>query len=225
MDYGNGGVNMRHHPAAIGVSVIKRLRAELSSTTRAFVAADLVVGVLYIRGSTPGMSQALSALVMDVPAEYVCSALAQMDKRVAICTGVLPLRSHPSTAGEDEFHEFLDECDRFDLETEAKIEAEESYKTVKALRAWIEEEERKVEVGGEAEDEVEDEIAPETKTEAAVTPDRHEPGSDLMKEIKYHAKLIESGSVPIPVPETFLTRLARMVGVDAWLRAGVNANL
>jgi len=55
----------------------------------------------------------------------------------------------------------------------------------------------------------------------AVIPECHEPHPAWLQEIEQHAEQVE----PKPPSEKFLTRLAKIVGVDAWLRAGVAADL
>ena len=57
--------------------------------------------------------------------------------------------------------------------------------------------------------------------EEAVIPECHEPHPTWVQEIEQHSEQVE----PKPPSEKFLTRLAKMVGVDAWLRAGVAADL
>ena len=59
------------------------------------------------------------------------------------------------------------------------------------------------------------------EVEEAVIPECHEPHPAWVQEIEQHAKQVEFK----PPSEKFLTRLAKMVGVDAWLRAGVAAEL
>ena len=59
------------------------------------------------------------------------------------------------------------------------------------------------------------------EVEEALIPECHEPHPTWVREIERHAEQVELK----PPSEKFLTRLAKMVGVDAWLRAGVAADL
>jgi hypothetical protein len=59
---------------------------------KAFFGADLARGIVRVRGSKPGMSQALAALIAGSTPFNVCTALKRMQYREEILTGALPLR-------------------------------------------------------------------------------------------------------------------------------------